>query len=101
VVLPSDAYDAKGLLISAIREDNFVIYFEHKKLYDKKMNVPEKPYTIPLGKAFIKREGTELTIVAWSFMVSKALEAANILGKKGISVEVIDWRKVSTLQSTI
>jgi len=97
VVLPSDAYDAKGLLISAIREDNFVLYLEHKKLYDKKMEVPEESYTIPLGKAAVRREGTDITIVAWSFMVSKALEAAATLERKGISVEVIDLRTVSPL----
>ena len=97
VVIPSDAYDAKGLLISAIREDNFVLYLEHKKLYDKKMEVPEEPYTIPLGKAAVKRPGSDLTIVAWSFMVSKAMEAASELQKKGISVEVVDLRTVSPL----
>jgi pyruvate dehydrogenase E1 component beta subunit len=97
VVIPSDAYDAKGLLISAIREDNFVLYLEHKKLYDKKMEVPEEPYTIPLGKAAVKRPGSDLTIVAWSFMVSKAMEAASELQKKGISAEVVDLRTVSPL----
>jgi len=97
VVLPSDAYDAKGLLTAAIRDDNFVLYLEHKKLYDKKMDVPEEPYAIPLGKAAVKREGTDLTLVAWSFMVSKAMEAAAELQKKGISVEVIDLRTVSPL----
>ena len=97
VVLPSDAYDAKGLLISAIREDNFVLYFEHKKLYDKKMEVPEEPYTIPIGKAAVKREGKDITIVAWSFMVTKALEASQALEKQGISCEVIDLRTVSPL----
>jgi pyruvate dehydrogenase E1 component beta subunit len=97
VVLPSDAYDAKGLLASAIREDNFVLYFEHKKLYDKKMEVPEEPYTIPIGKAAVKREGKDITIVAWSFMVTKALEAAQTLEKQGISCEVIDLRTVSPL----
>lgn len=97
VVIPSDAYDAKGLLISAIREDNFVLYLEHKKLFDKKMEVPEEPYTIPLGKAAVKRPGSDLTIVAWSFMVSKAMEAATELQKKGISAEVVDLRTVSPL----
>ncbi len=101
VVLPSDAYDAKGLLISAIREDNFVIYLEHKKLYAKKMDVPKKPYTIPLGKAAIKREGTQLTLVSWSFMVSKALEAADLLAKEGMSIEVIDLRTVSPLDEDL
>ena len=97
VVLPSDAYDAKGLLISAIREDNFVIYLEHKKLYDKKAEVPEDSFAIPLGKAAVKREGDDLTIVAWSFMVSKSLEAAQKLAAQGISAEVIDLRTVSPL----
>jgi acetoin:2,6-dichlorophenolindophenol oxidoreductase subunit beta len=97
VVLPSDAYDAKGLLTAAIREDNFVIYLEHKKLYDKKMDVPEEPFTIPLGKAAVKRAGSDLTIVAWSFMVSKCLDAAAELQKQGISAEVIDLRTVSPL----
>ncbi len=97
VVLPADAYDAKGLLISAIREDNFVLYLEHKKLYDKKMDVPEEPFAIPLGKAAVKREGRDLTIVAWSFMVSKCLDAAAALEKQGISAEVIDLRTVSPL----
>ena len=97
VVLPSDAYDAKGLLISAIREDNFVLYLEHKKLFDKRMPVPEEPFTLPLGQASVKREGDDVTIVAWSFMVSKALSAAEELAKQGISAEVIDLRTVSPL----
>ena len=97
VVVPSDAYDAKGLLTAAIRDDNFVLYLEHKKLYDKKMDVPEEAYTIPIGTAAVKRKGSDLTLVAWSFMVSKALDAASILEKKGISVEVVDLRSVSPL----
>lgn len=97
VVLPSDAYDAKGLLTAAIRDDNFVLYLEHKKLYDKKAEVPEEPYTIPIGKAAVKRQGSDLTIVAWSFMVSKVLDAAVELEKRGISVEVVDLRSVSPL----
>ena len=96
VVLPSDAYDAKGLLISAIRDDNFVLYLEHKKLYDKKMEVPKEPFTVPLGKAAVKRLGGDLTVVAWSFMVSKALEAADLVADE-ISAEVIDLRTVSPL----
>jgi pyruvate/2-oxoglutarate/acetoin dehydrogenase E1 component len=98
VVLPSDAYDAKGLLISAIRDDNFVLFLEHKKCFERKgCHVPEEPYTIPIGKAAIKREGTDLTIVAHSFMVVKALEAAEVLHNEGISVEVVDLRTVSPL----
>ena len=97
VVLPSDAYDAKGLLISAIRDDNPVLYFEHKRLFDKKTAVPEEPYAIPLGKAAVKRPGKDITIVAWSFMVSKALDAAQQLEAEGVSSEVIDLRSVSPL----
>ena len=97
VVLPSNAYDAKGLLISAIRDDNFILYLEHKKLYDKKMEVPTEPYTVEIGKAKVIRNGSDITIVAWSFMVTKALEAADLLGKEGISIEVIDLRTVSPL----
>ena len=99
VVIPSDAYDAKGLLISAIRDDNFVIYLEHKKLYDKKMAVPEEPYSIPLGQAVVRRQGGDLTVVAWSFMVSKVMEAAEAAASE-ISVEVIDLRTVSPLDET-
>jgi pyruvate dehydrogenase E1 component beta subunit len=99
VVLPSDAYDAKGLLISAIRDNNFVLYFEHKKCFERKCEVPEESYTIPIGKAAVKREGTDLTLVAWSFMVVKALEAAAELAKEGISVEVVDLRSVLPLDS--
>jgi pyruvate dehydrogenase E1 component beta subunit len=97
VVLPSDAYEAKGLLTSAIRDDNFVIYFEHKKLFDKKMDVPEEPYEIPIGKANVKREGSDLTIAAWSFMVTKAMDVAKELEKQKLSVEVIDMRSVAPL----
>lgn len=97
VVLPSDAFDAKGLLISAIRDDNFVLYLEHKKCFERKTHVPEEPFTIPLGKAAVKREGHDLTLVAYSFMVVKALEAAKELEARGISVEVIDLRTVSPL----
>jgi len=97
VVLPSDAYDAKGLLISAIRDNNFVFFLEHKKLFDKKMEVPEEPYEIPIGQAAVKREGTDLTIVAWSFMVTKSLEAAAQLEQDGISVEVVDLRSTRPL----
>jgi len=97
VVLPSDAYDAKGLLISAIRDDNPVLYFEHKKLYDKKCDVPEEPYTIPLGKASIKREGRDVTIVSYSYTLHLALTAAAEIKKNGVHAEVIDLRTVAPL----
>ncbi len=92
VVMPSTPYDAKGLLISAIRDDDPVIYLEHKALYKLKGSVPEEEYTIPLGKAETRRQGENLTAVATGFMVSRTLEAANEAVNEGISVEVIDPR---------
>jgi len=92
VVSPSTPYDAKGLLISAIRDDNPVIFVEHKLLYRTKGPVPEEEYTIPLGVADVKREGSDITVVATSIMVLRALEAAERLAEEGISVEVIDPR---------
>jgi len=90
VVMPSTPYDAKGLLKSSIRDDNPVLFIEHKGLYAYKGPVPEEDYLIPLGKAEIKREGKDLTVVAISRSVHMALEAAEVLKKEGIEVEVID-----------
>jgi acetoin:2,6-dichlorophenolindophenol oxidoreductase subunit beta len=92
VALPSTPYDAKGLLKTAIRDDNPVIFFEDKMMYQLKGPVPEGEYTIPFGVASIKREGTDITIVATSSMVQVALAAAEILEKLAISAEVIDPR---------
>jgi pyruvate dehydrogenase E1 component beta subunit len=92
VVSPSCAYDAKGLLKTAIRSDDPVLFFEHKQLYQTKENIPDEEYTIPFGVADIKREGTDVTVIAVGLMVKKALEAAEILANKGISIEVIDPR---------
>ncbi len=92
VVLPSTPYDAKGLLKSAIRDDNPVVFFEDKMMYRLKGPVPEQEYTIPLGVADVKREGDDLTIIATSSMVQVALGAAALLEKAGISAEVIDPR---------
>jgi len=97
VIVPSTPYDAKGLLISAIRDDNPKIFFEHKKLYGVKGPVPEEPYTIPLGKADVKKEGKDVTVVAVAWMVHEALKAAEKLEKEGISVEVIDPRTLVPL----
>lgn len=97
VICPSTPYDAKGLLISAIRDNNPVIFFEHRKLYFRKGAVPEEPYTIEIGKADIKRTGKDLTIVTYAFMVQKSMEAAGILEKEGIDAEVVDLRTVSPL----
>ncbi len=96
LVIPSDPYDAKGLLKSAIRDDNPVIFFEHKQLYTQKGEVPEKEYIIPLGKAAVKREGKDLTLVATSWMVKHSLEVAEDLKSK-ISIEVIDPRTLVPL----
>ena len=92
VVMPSTPYDAKGLLKTAIRDDNPVVFFEDKMMYRLKGPVPEQEYTIPLGVADIKRAGDDLTIVATSSMVQVALGAAVLLEKEGISVEVVDPR---------
>ncbi|MDE3157775.1 MAG: alpha-ketoacid dehydrogenase subunit beta [Acidobacteriota bacterium] len=92
VVLPSTPYDAKGLLKTAIRDENPVAFFEDKMMYRLKGPVPEEEYTIPLGAADIKREGTDITIVATSSMVQVALGAAKLLEEAAISAEVIDPR---------
>lgn len=92
VVLPSTPYDAKGLLKTAIRDENPVIFFEDKMMYKMKGPVPAEDYTIPLGVADVKREGRDVTIVATSSMVQVALEAARMLDEIGISAEVIDPR---------
>lgn len=97
VVLPSTPYDAKGMLISAIRDDNPVLFIECGLLYRNKGPVPEEPYEVPLGSADVKREGEDVTVVAVSRMVVEALKAAEELQKEGISVEVVDPRTLSPL----
>jgi len=97
VVLPSTPYDAKGLLISSIRDDNPVIFMEHKAIYFTDGEVPEEAYTIPLGQADIKREGQDVTVVATGRMVHLSLDVAEKLSTEGISVEVIDPRTLSPL----
>ncbi|MBA7595686.1 2-oxoisovalerate dehydrogenase subunit beta [subsurface metagenome] len=92
VVMPSTPYDAKGLLISSIRDDNPVIFIEHKLLYKISGEVPEEEYEIPLGVADVKREGEDLTIIAISIMVQRAISASKELKKEGISVEILDPR---------
>ena len=99
VVQPSTAYDAKGLLKAAIDEDNPVIFYEHKLCYKTTSDVPEELYSIPLGKADIKREGSDVTIVATAIMVHKALEAAAKLEEQEIRVEVIDPRTLVPLDT--
>jgi len=98
VVMPSTPYDAKGLLLSAIADPNPVIFIEHKLLYKKiKGEVPKELYTIPLGKADIKKKGKDITAVATSFMVQKVLKVADNLLSKGIDIEVIDPRTIKPL----
>lgn len=92
VVLPSNGYDAKGLLKTAIRDDNPVMFLEHKFLYKEKFEVPEEEYMVPFGKASIKTDGDDVTIVATSSLVNKAINVAKRLKKKNIGVEVIDPR---------
>lgn len=97
VVMPSTPYDVKGLIKSAIRDDNPVIFAEHKLLYWTKGEVPEGDYVVPLGEADIKRKGKDVTVIAGSIMVPRALEAAGILEKEGIDVEVVDPRTLVPL----
>ncbi len=97
VVCPSNAYDAKGLLIQSIRDNDPVIFCEHKNLYAHEVDVPEESYAIPFGEANIAREGTDATIVAYGLMVHRATEAAENLAKDGIDCEVIDLRTLSPI----
>lgn len=98
VVIPSNPYDAKGLLISAIRDNDPVIYLEHMKLYRSfRDEVPDEAYTVPLGKAAITKEGTDVSVITYGAMVREAVKAAEKLEKEGISVEIVDLRTVSPL----
>ncbi len=99
VVIPSTPYDAKGLLKSAIHDDNPVMFLEQKKLYRTKGEVPEEDYSIPLGVADIKREGKDCTIVTYGRMVQVCLEAAEALEKEGIQVEIVDIRSLLPLDT--
>ena len=97
VVMPSTPYDAKGLLISAIRDDNPVVFLEHKMLYGVEQEGPEEAYAIPLGEADIKREGEDITVVASAQMVGRSLSAAEKLADDNINLEVVDPRSLSPL----
>lgn len=96
-VMPATPADAKGLMIASIRDDNPVVYIEHKQLLGIAGDVPEGDYVVPLGKADIKREGSDLTIVTWSWMLHKSLAAAETLAGDGINTEVIDLRTLNPL----
>src|SRR5699024_223130 len=96
VVIPSNPYDAKGLLTAALRDPDPVVFLEHMKLYRSfRQEVPEEQYEIELGKANVAKEGTDVTIAAYGYMVREALKAAEELEKEGISAEIIDLRTVS------
>lgn len=97
VVMPSTAYDAKGLLIAAIQDDDPVIFLEHRWLHDVPDHVPEEYYTVPLGEARVLREGTDVTLVAVSHMAIEALRAADLLAARGIRAEVLDLRSIRPL----
>jgi pyruvate/2-oxoglutarate/acetoin dehydrogenase E1 component len=99
VVAPYTPKDAKGMLLTAIRDNNPVIFVEHKLLYRTKGPVPEEPYEVPFGKASIAREGKDVTILAYSIMVQRSLEAAAQLEKEGLDIEVIDLRSLRPLDT--
>jgi len=98
VVCPAGAYDAKGLIKAAIRDNSPVIFFEHKYLYRRiKEEVPEGDYIVPLGKARVAREGRDVSIITYAAMVHTALEAAEVLSREGIELDVLDLRTLSPL----
>lgn len=99
IAVPTTAYDAKGLLKTAIRDDNPVLFFEHKLLFRVRGPVPQEDYTVPFGLAAVRREGRDVTVVATAYMVTLALQAASRLEKEGISVEVIDPRTLEPLDT--
>jgi pyruvate dehydrogenase E1 component beta subunit len=94
VVIPSSPYDAKGLLKTAIRDNDPVIFLESEMMYGNKQEIPDEEYLIPFGKGDIKREGTDVTVVAWSKMVWRVMEVAEKLAEEGISVELVDPRTI-------
>jgi pyruvate dehydrogenase E1 component beta subunit len=97
VVMPSDAYDAKGLTMSALTGDSPVVILEHRSLYNHECEVPSEPYFSEIGKAKIARKGSDITVVATSYMVHEAKIAAENLSKEGINVEIIDIRSIRPL----
>ena len=100
-VMPSSAYDAKGLMLAAIKDPNPVVIMEHRHNFRFKGPVPEKAYTVPIGKGVVRREGTDVTVVAISNMVNESLAAANELAEQGVDVEVVDLRSLRPLDEDI
>lgn len=101
VVMPSTPYDAKGLLVASIEDDNPVVYIDDRWLYDYVGDVPEEIYTVPIGKGIVRREGTDVTVVATSYMVHESMNAAESLESDGIDIEIIDLRSIKPLDETI
>lgn len=101
VVMPSTPYDAKGLMVAAIKDDNPVIYMDDRWLYNMEGEVPEDMYSVPIGEGIIKREGKDATLVATSYMVVESVKASEELEREGIEVEVIDLRSVKPLDETL
>ena len=99
VVWPSDPYDGKGLMIAAIRDDNPVLYITNKLALGTRADVPDDAYTVPIGKAAVKREGEDVTVVAVGAMVSEAIKAADAVAERGLSIEVVDPRTLSPLDT--
>jgi len=97
--MPAGAGFGKGLMISAIRDDNPVMYIEHKGLYGLEGEVPDGDYTVPIGKAAVAREGRDVSLLSWGAMVGKCLEAAAALEKEGLSAEVLDLRTITPLDA--
>jgi pyruvate/2-oxoglutarate/acetoin dehydrogenase E1 component len=101
VVMPSTPHDAKGLLVASIKDDNPVVYIDDRWLYGHVGEVPEELYWVPIGKGIVRKKGKDVTVVATSYMVSEATEAAEILNKDGIDVEVIDLRSLKPLDENL
>ena len=101
VVMPSTPYDAKGLMIAAIEDDNPVVYMDDRWLYNLEGEVPEEIYSVPIGKGIIRRKGKDVTLVANSYMVVESMKAAEDLEREGIDLEVIDLRSVKPLDETL
>ena len=101
VLMPASPYDAKGMLLASIAGDRPTLIIEHRWLYDQKEDVPEQPYFVPSGRGLVRRPGSDITIVATSYMVYEALRAASELEKSGISAEIVDLRSLQPLDETI
>jgi len=101
VVMPATAYDAKGLMVAAIKDNNPVVFIDDRWLYGTEEHVPEELYSVPIGKGIVRRQGKDVTIVAVSYMVKEALEAADLLAQDGVDAEVIDPRTIKPLDEEL